>query len=100
MANLTPTDKTELLEIDEAKASNASPSMKELMVDILTQMSANLNTVNESLKYLPQLNLTTVDATVQAKKAKTLNRKKLNRKQSFALLVSLAVYDMILDYSK
>ena len=70
MANLTATDKDELLEIDEAKVSNATPFMEELMVDILTQMSANLNTVSESLKYLPQLNLTTVDATVPGKKTK------------------------------
>ena len=69
MANLTATDEDELLEIDEAKASDATPSKDELMMNILTQMSANLNTVSESLKYLPQLNLTTVDATVPGKKA-------------------------------
>ena len=40
------------------------------MMNILTQMSANLNTVNESLKHLLQSNSTTADAAVPAKKAK------------------------------
>ena len=39
-------------------------------MNILTQMSANLNTVNESLKHLLQSNSTTADAAVPAKKAK------------------------------
>ena len=47
MANLTATDEDELLEIDEAKASDATPSKDELMMNILTQMSANLNTLSE-----------------------------------------------------
>ena len=40
------------------------------MMTILTQMSANLNTVSESLKHLRQSNSTTADAAVPAKKAK------------------------------
>ena len=47
MANLTATDEDELLEIDEAKASDATPSKDELMMNILTQMSGNLNTLSE-----------------------------------------------------
>ena len=70
MPNLTATDEDELLEIDEAKASDATPSKDELMMNILTQMSANLNTVSESLKHLHQSNSTTADAAVPAKKAK------------------------------
>lgn len=69
MANLTATDEDELLEIDEAKASNATPSKDELMMNILTQMSANLNTASESLKHLHQSNSTTADAAVPAKKS-------------------------------
>ena len=53
MPNLTATDEDDLLEIDEAKASDATPSKDELMMHILTwQMSTNLNTVSESLKHL------------------------------------------------
>ena len=70
MANLTATDEDELLEIDEAKASDATPSKDELMMNILIQMSANLNTLSESLKHLRQSNSTTADAAVPAKKAK------------------------------
>ena len=70
MANLTEKDEDELLEIDEAKASDATPSMDELMMNILTQMTANLNTVSESLKHLRQANSTTADDAVPAKKAK------------------------------
>lgn len=66
MANLTATDEDELLEIDEAKASNTTPSKDELMMNILTQMSANLNTASESLKHLHQSNSTTADAAVPA----------------------------------
>lgn len=47
MANLTTTDEDELLEIDEAKANDATRSKDELMMTILPQMSANLNTVSE-----------------------------------------------------
>ena len=70
MANLTATAEDELLEIIEAKASDATPSRDELMMNILTQMSTNLNTVSESLKHLRQSNSTTADAVVKAKKAK------------------------------
>ena len=56
MANLTATDEDELLELDETKANDATPSKDELMMNILTQMSANLNTVSESLKHLRQSN--------------------------------------------
>lgn len=70
MPNLTAPDEDELLELDEAKASDATPSKDELMMNILTQMSANLNTVSESLKHLHQSNSTTADAAVPAKKAK------------------------------
>ena len=35
MANLTATDEDELLEIDEAKASDAIPSTDELMILII-----------------------------------------------------------------
>lgn len=70
MAKLTVTDEDELLEIDEAKASDATPSKDELMMNIVTQMSANLNTASESLKHLHQSNSTTTDAAVPAKKAK------------------------------
>ena len=68
MPNLTATDEDELLELDEAKASAATPK-DELMMNILTQMSANLNTVSESLKHLSQSNSTIADAAVPAKKA-------------------------------
>ena len=70
VANLTEKDEDELLEIDEAKASDATPSNDELMMNILTQMSANLNTASESLKHLRQSNSITADDAVPAKKAK------------------------------
>ena len=70
MANLTASDEDELIELEEAKASDATPSKDELMMNILTQMSANLNTLSESLKHLRQSNSTTADAAVPAKKAK------------------------------
>ena len=38
MANLTATDEDELLEIDEAKASDATPSEDELMMNILNKL--------------------------------------------------------------
>ena len=69
MANLTATDEDELLEIGEAKASDATPCKDELMMNFLTQMSANLNTASESLKHLHQSNSTTADATVPTKKS-------------------------------
>ena len=68
MANLTATE-DELLEIDEAKASVATPCKDELMMNFLTQMSANLNTASESLKHLHQSNSTTADAAVPTKKS-------------------------------
>ena len=40
MANLTATDEDEPLELDEAKATDATPSKDKLMMNILTQMSA------------------------------------------------------------
>ena len=70
MANLTASDEDELIELEEAKASDATPSKDELMMNILTQMSVNLNTASESLKHLHQSNSTTADAAVPAKKAK------------------------------
>ena len=70
MANLTATDEDELLELDETKANDATPSKDELMMNILTQMRANLNTVSESLEHLRQSNSTTADTAVPAKKAK------------------------------
>ena len=53
------TDEDELLEIDKAKSSDATPSKDDLMMNILTQMSANLNIVSEALKHLRQSNSTT-----------------------------------------
>ena len=70
MPNLTATDEDELLELDEAKASDATPSKDELMMNIPPQVSTNLNTMRESLKYLRQSNSTTSDVAVPAKKAK------------------------------
>jgi len=64
MANLTATDE------DEVKASDGISSKDELIMNILTQRSANLNTVSELLKHLCQSNSTTGDATVLAKQAK------------------------------
>ena len=58
MANLTASDEDELIELEEAKASDATPSKDELMMNILTQMSVNLNTASESLKHLHQSNWT------------------------------------------
>lgn len=52
MANLTATDEDELLEIDEAKASDATPSKDDLIMNILIQITANLTTVSESLMHL------------------------------------------------
>jgi len=69
MANLTASDEDDLIELEEAKASDATPSKDELMMNILTQMSANLNTASESLKHLHQSNSTTADAAVPAKKS-------------------------------
>lgn len=69
MANLTASDEDELIELEEAKASDATPAKDELMMNILTQMSANLNTASESLKHLHQSNSTTADAAVPAKKS-------------------------------
>ena len=36
MANLTASDEDELIELEEAKASDATPSKDELMMNILT----------------------------------------------------------------
>ena len=55
MPNLTATDEDDLLELDEAKASDATPSKDELMMNILTQMSANLNTVSICVSRIRQL---------------------------------------------
>ena len=66
---MTAIAEDELLEIDEAKASDATPSKDQLVMNMLTQMSANLNTVSELLKHLRQSESTAADAAVPPNKA-------------------------------